>query len=277
MPQTADNPTTQRSNFFAISVACVLLLGFAMGGFWSAGLITLVPSTVPVYLAVKDGTDGSSLSSNTHAPQLRISPAGPIWREITEAQRQVLMPLRERWDTIGALAKRRWLVLADRYPKMDEAERAKLASRMHTWASLSAQQRNQARLNFESARRLSAQELQKKWDEYQALSAAEKKRLAEEARIKARTAKKSKRRLAAPPQNADSLGQAVVTQPVPTPKAAPSITIEPLIPNAPSTEVTSQPIAVPQSMPRVDLPPLPAASDSPQSDATSETMLQPAQ
>lgn len=277
MPQTADKPNTLRSNFFAITVASVLLLGFAAGGLWTAGQVALAPSTVPAYLAVKDNTDNSSLSSSTHAPQLRISPSGPIWREITEAQRQVLMPLRERWDTIGALAKRRWLVLADRYPTMDETERTKLVSRMHTWASLSAQQRNQARLNFESARRLSAQELQKKWDEYQALSAAEKNRLAEQARTKARIAKKAKRRLAAPPQEPESETLPVVTQPVATPKASPSIHIAPLPPSAAHTEVLSQPITIPQSMPSVELPPLPVTPDVNQAGNTTPSTPKHAQ
>ena len=154
----------------------MLLLSLAAGGVWVSTQVAMVPSAVPAYMAVEGDHDHTSLSSSTHAPQLRISASGPIWREITPAQRQILMPLRERWDTMGALTKRRWLLLADRYPKMDEAERTKLVSRMHTWASLSAQQRNQARLNFESTKRLSAKELQAKWDAYQALSEAEKNR-----------------------------------------------------------------------------------------------------
>jgi len=157
-----------------ICVASVLLLGLAAGGIWSMGQVAMVPSAVPAYMAVEAGGEHASLSSSTHAQQLRRSSSGPSWRDITPAQRQVLTPLRDRWDTMGALAKRRWLVLADRYPQMDESERNKLFSRMNTWASLSAQQRNQARLNFESAKRLSAEELQAKWDAYQALSEAEK-------------------------------------------------------------------------------------------------------
>lgn len=264
MPLTADTPTTPRSPIFATVVASVLLLALAIGGFWSMTQVAMVPSAVPAYMAVEEGKEQASLSSNTHAPQLRISASGPIWREITEAQRQVLMPLRERWDSMGALAKRRWLVLADRYPKMDESERNKLVSRMNTWASLSAQQRNQARLNFESTKRLSAQELQDKWDAYQALSEAEKKRLAEQAR-KAKTAKKSKRKLAVPapkreapkkeaaPAAANTNVAPVQTLPVESPTAAPSLHLEPL---APPPAASSQPVVTPQSMPSVDLPPL---------------------
>lgn len=279
MPLTADNPTSSRAPVFAIGLASVLLLGLAVGGIWSMNQVAMVPSAVPAYMAVEGDGHHESLSSNTHAPQLRISSSGPIWREITESQRQILMPLRDRWDSMGALAKRRWLVLADRYPKMDESERNKLLSRMNTWASLSAQQRNQARLNFESTKRLSAQELQTKWDEYQALSEAEKKRLAEQAR-KAKATKKSKRRLAVPAPKVEipkkesttppSTVPAVETQPVATPQASPSAHLPPLDhvqptkPAAPA--VSTQPVAVPQSMPSVDLPPLPAADSFPSTD-----------
>lgn len=278
MPLTADTSTSSRTSVFAMSLAGVLLLGLAAGGFWSANQVAMVPSAVPAYMAVEGDGHRESLSSNTHAPQLRISSSGPIWREISESQRQILMPLRERWDSMGALAKRRWLVLADRYPKMDESERNKLLSRMNTWASLSAQQRNQARLNFESTKRLSAQELQAKWDEYQALSEAEKKRLAEQAR-KAKAAKKAKRRLAVPAPKVEAPKKviaapaapapAVQTQAIPTPQAAPSTHLPPLDHAQPIKEgttapvmstptVATQPVAVPQSMPSVELPPLPA-------------------
>lgn len=281
MPQTADT-FRPRISLFAISMASALLLSLAAGGWWATGQVTMVPSAVPAYMAVEDRKDHASLSSNTHAPQLRISASGPIWREISAPQRQVLMPLRERWDSMGALTKRRWLVLADRYPKMDESERNKLVSRMNTWASLSAQQRNQARLNFETTKRLSAKELQAKWDAYQALSDAEKKRLLDQAAT-AKSSKKSKRKLArvvkpkveispkkpASPkqeeQKADLLRTTpspiiVETQPVVTPRAAPSHQLEPLThkqlqPEVPN--VSSQPVVIPQALPAINLPPLP--------------------
>lgn len=281
MPQTADTPTSPRSSFFALTVASVLLLGFAAGGLWVSNQVAMAPSSVPAFMAVTEGNTGSSLSSNTHAPQLRRSSSGPAWREITEAQRQVLTPLREHWSNMGALAKRRWLVLADRYPQMDASERNKLFSRMNTWASLSSQQRNQARLNFESSKRLSAQELQSKWDEYQALSEAEKKRLAEQAR-KAKPSKKAKRRLAQvppktqPPKPTAPIAPAapaatttpalVQTSPVAIPQATPTVHLSPLDkPQALKPEVpavSSQPITVPQAAPSLHLPPLPAPPPS---------------
>lgn len=264
MPLTADTSQNPRSSIFAIVVASMLLLGLAVGGFWSMNQVTMVPSSVAVYMSADESGGDSSLSS-THTPKLRLSSSGPSWREITSSQRQVLSPLRNHWDNMGALAKRRWLVLADRYPQMDDSERHKLVSRMNTWASLSAQQRSQARINFESVKSLSAKELQSKWDEYQALSHAEKERLVEQAR-KARAAKKSKRRLAIPAPKTDprpitSDTDAAKSHPIETPKAVPSVHIAPLEQLPPPPVAASLPVQVPQSMPRVDLPPLPPADD----------------
>jgi hypothetical protein len=226
----------------------------------------MAPSAVPPSMSVEAPHDGNALALDTHS-QLRLSASGPAWRDMTEAQRQVLMPLRDRWDSIGALAKRRWLVLADRYPSMDASERNKLLSRMTTWASWSAQQRSQARINFESTKRLSAQELQAKWDEYQALSKAEKDRLADQAR-KAKKAKKAKQRklaqIPAPITPAKQPTPATAAPPVVTPPAsavaepAPVVTpsAAPMVHLPPQPHASSQPVVVPQSMPSVELPPL---------------------
>ena len=287
MPLNKDPTSTPRSSYFALSLASVLLLGLAIGGAWVSHHVAMVPSSLPANLAVEDDQARESLTRNAHA-QLRLSASGPQWREMSEAQRNVLAPLHERWSSMGALAKRRWLVLADRYPKMDTAERNRLASRMATWASLSAQQRNQARLNFENTKGLSAKELQAKWDEYQALTEAEKKRLAEQSKNK--TTKKAKRRLAQPAPRKTAQAQpapasampavtapteeaapAVLSTPVHTPQAAPQAHIAPSTtpesahapmhpaPMAPqSPEVASQAVTVPQAAPALELPPLPA-------------------
>ena len=286
MPLTQERTHPTHKPVATYVAAGLLLISLAGGGLWVASQVAMVPSSVPPSMAVAEHGDRNGLSANAHS-QLRLSSAGPNWREISSAQRQILMPLHERWDSMGALTKRRWLVLADRYPSMDEVERTKLVSRMHTWAGLSAQQRNQARINFESAKRLSPKDLQSKWDEYQALSEAEKKRLAEQARkTKAAAAKKSKRRLArmpaqkieaapktapdnaTPPASSDS--PAIATGQVFTPKALPHVHLPPLSHGQgvqPSTEptrvapssVSSQPVAMPQATPMVELPPLPVA------------------
>ena len=261
MPLTAEPSTTTRTSPLVLTVACAVLLALAAGGVWCIGQVGMVPSAVPPSMSVDVGHSHSPLASNAHA-QLHLTSAGPSWREITEAQRLVLMPLRDRWNSIGALAKRRWLVLADRYPDMDASERNKLVSRMNTWASLSAQQRNQARLNFKNTKRLSAQELQTKWDEYQALSEAEKQRLAEQAR-KAKSARKSKQRKLAqvPPLKASK--SAATTAETPASASPITVTVHPVA--VPAPMVQTQPVHTPKAAPAVELDPLvsPSAASAP--------------
>ena len=59
------------------------------------------------------------------------------------------------------------------FASLPEEEQARLHDRMTAWASLSAQQRNQARLNFAVTNRLSPQDKRTQWDAYQALSEEE--------------------------------------------------------------------------------------------------------
>jgi hypothetical protein len=64
---------------------------------------------------------------------------------------------------------------------MPEQEQERLHARMTAWASLSAQQRSQARLNFAVTRSLAPLDIRSEWETYQALSEADKKRLAAKA------------------------------------------------------------------------------------------------
>ena len=59
---------------------------------------------------------------------------------------------------------------------------------MTAWASLSIQQRNQARINFAATQRLRLDDKRSQWDAYQALSEEEKRRLAASAATKPRGA-----------------------------------------------------------------------------------------
>ncbi len=103
----------------------------------------------------------------------------PLWTELTPAQQQSLGPLAPpRWDTLSEARKRKWLALSANFPKMSGAEQAKLHSRMNEWASLSTQQRIQARLSFGETQQIPADDKKAKWEAYQALPAEEKRKLA---------------------------------------------------------------------------------------------------
>lgn len=288
MPLSSD---TSSSSFTALIGAGALLLSLACGGIWSVQQVGMAPSAVPPDMAVASEGPRSGLSADTHS-ELRWVGSGPIWKEISAEQRRILQPLESRWSSMSELTKRRWLVLADRYPQLDAHEQAKFQTRMITWSSLSAQQRNQARFNFATAKRLSANDLQAKWDAYQALSEDEKKRLAAQAaKAKAKGAataiKPTRRKLARipaaatapaneanlpkiprvvpplPPIPLPANARPAETVPVFTPKAAPVVQLPPLHSSLPATAApapeptaSSQPVQVPRAAPSMDLPPL---------------------
>jgi hypothetical protein len=82
------------------------------------------------------------------------------------------------WNTLGESRKRKWIALATNYSTLSPAEQVKLHSRMTEWASLSQQQRTQARLNYSLSKNLTPNEKTATWQAYQALSPEEKQKLA---------------------------------------------------------------------------------------------------
>lgn len=110
------------------------------------------------------------------------------WETLTTPQKLVLYPLAPRWAMLSTEQKRRWLVLANNFAQMPVQEQSKLHSRMLEWAGLSAQQRNQARINFSQTNRLPIAEKRAQWETYQSLSEEQKKELAAQAGPKPRGA-----------------------------------------------------------------------------------------
>ncbi|MDB5847195.1 MAG: hypothetical protein JWP29_947 [Rhodoferax sp.] len=105
----------------------------------------------------------------------------PEWKDLSGGQQHALKPLATIWNPLSESHKRKWLAISVNFEKLPAAEQVKLQERMTEWASLSAVQRNQARLNFARTTELSPTEKQAKWQAYQALSAEEKQKLAERA------------------------------------------------------------------------------------------------
>lgn len=112
----------------------------------------------------------------------------PLWNELTTSQQQSLRPLEPHWNTLNIGQKRKWIALSRNYATMSADDRVTLHSRMIEWAALSNQQRTQARLNFAEVKRIPADERKSKWEQYQALSEEEKRKLAERAPAKPRGA-----------------------------------------------------------------------------------------
>lgn len=111
-------------------------------------------------------------------PQAVPVEAKPVWGELTALQKQALAPLSSTWSSLSEAHKRKWVAVSGNFPTMPPGEQARLHTRMAEWAALSPQQRAQARLNFAETQRLPDDDRKAKWEAYQALPEAEKRKLA---------------------------------------------------------------------------------------------------
>ena len=112
-------------------------------------------------------------------PGVGASSAGSLpWNSLTAEQKRALKPLASQWRGLSSEHQRKWVALTHNFNRMSEEEQTTLQGRMSEWAQLTPAQRNQARMNFYEVRRLPADEKRAKWEEYLALPAEERERLA---------------------------------------------------------------------------------------------------
>jgi hypothetical protein len=110
-----------------------------------------------------------------NAATAQPKPVRPAWSELTPAQHQVLAPLQEDWASLDATRRKKWVTIANRYPKMKPQEQERLQARMKEWANLTPEQRRVAREKYLAIRKMppeKRQELRIQWEEYQASLAA---------------------------------------------------------------------------------------------------------
>ncbi|WP_306555431.1 DUF3106 domain-containing protein [Acidovorax sp.] len=247
---------------------------------------TLLPVGAEAAVASPNNARTSTRPGAMPVPQVET---GPGWETLTTPQKLALYPLAERWALISEAQKRRWLALAANFSALPEEEQAKFHDRMTDWASLSAQQRNQARLNYAVTNRLARDDKRAQWEAYQALSDEEKRALA------ARAAPKPKGAATAlHPVSPKKLAQVpAATQANPSRPNAPKIppvldhsaprVAAPVTPTAPpatgvptqnpaSNVVETAPVSIPVAVPAA-LPPLGAGSA--ETPATTAPMVTP--
>ena len=82
------------------------------------------------------------LSAHALTPDIKR----PTWSDLTPAQQQVLGPLKPDWDKLDVVRRKKWVGVADRFPKMKLEEQKRLQQRMKDWAQLSPEQRRAAEL-----------------------------------------------------------------------------------------------------------------------------------
>jgi len=92
--------------------------------------------------------------------------ARPSWSELSPKQQAVLAPLAADWDKLDTTRRKKWVTIANRYPKMKPDEQQRLQSRMQDWANLTPAQRRVAREKYKSLKQLPRTErgeIRRKW------------------------------------------------------------------------------------------------------------------
>lgn len=109
-----------------------------------------------------------------------VLPPQPQWLQLSPAQRTVLAPLAQEWNTLPDDRRLKWIGIANRYPRMTPVEQERLQKRMKAWAILSPAERERARAQYRKLRASPVDErkaMEQRWQEYDALPSEEKKRL----------------------------------------------------------------------------------------------------
>ena len=99
----------------------------------------------------------------------------PAWQQLTAEQQRILAPIQGEWDSLDTLRKRKWLGIAQRYPKMSADEQQRLQLRMKEWVSLTPEQRRAARDKYREFEQLAPEDRQamrNKWEKYKQEQAA---------------------------------------------------------------------------------------------------------
>ena len=110
------------------------------------------------------------------------------WKQLKAHEKQALAPLASQWGTLTETQRSKWLAIVQHFDKLSPAEQQVMQNRMTEWVALNPVQRNQARLNFNTVQGVSKDEKKSRWDEYQALSEEEKRKLSAGVLTTAKTA-----------------------------------------------------------------------------------------
>lgn len=264
----APTPAARRTTP-AFALALALLGALTFGGFQVWQQVRMAPGTA---VPAEAFTAPSAARSNDMRPEKTTVPtSGPGWEQLDTGQKLALYPLAPRWAILSEAQKRRWLLIAKTFSTLPPNEQERLHNRMTDWASLSAQQRSQARLNYAVTNKLAPDNKRAQWEAYQALSAEEKNRLAAAATRRSMGAATAVRPVSPRKLVQVPAATAITNNPAnppkipatpdwghpPTPTAA-----EAKVPSAVETAPVTVPMAVPAPLP--PLPPsTPAAETAP--------------
>ena len=173
------------------------------------------------------GVLGSALSSDVfaqtsaagHGKTTGIPEKKPdgTWESLKPGQQKILAPLEDDWDYMLPDSRKKWIQVANLYPKMSEADQQRLQSRMTGWYKLYQKDRRIARENYLSSLKFPAEKKAEAWSAYQKLSDEQKKKLAQ-----AEVNKKKPTALNAPTLQQHPIKQQSILAPSPIVSSAPA-------------------------------------------------------
>ena len=146
---------------------------------YTALAITVFSGSISVVKAQGLSSSGSATNSS-HSKPTGIPEKKPdgTWESLKPVQQKILAPLESDWDYMLPESRKKWVQVANLYPKMNEQDQARLQSRMAGWSGLSQKDRRVARENYLSSLKFPAEKKAEAWSAYQKLSDEEKKKLA---------------------------------------------------------------------------------------------------
>ncbi|QWD89895.1 DUF3106 domain-containing protein [Polynucleobacter sp. MWH-Braz-FAM2G] len=178
--------------------------------------LTLTASCLAFYLspAFSQSAPTPVHSKSTAIPERK--PDG-TWESLKPAQQKILAPLESDWDYMLPDSRKKWIQVANIYPKMSAQDQERLQSRMTSWSNLSQKDRRIARENYLSSLKFPAEKKVEAWSAYQKLSDEQKKKLAE------MELKKKPNAINAPTLQQHTIKQETTpTPPAPRPRAVPA-------------------------------------------------------
>lgn len=161
-----------RAGVAALIGAIGLMAGFA---------IAQVPAA-PAPAAASGATVNAPVDLPTPPATNPLPAVHPNWAELTVVQQRIFAPLAPEWNGMPELARKKWLQIAQAYPKYTPAQQQRLQTRMADWVKLTPEQRHRARENFQTTKSLPVQKKSEAWQSYQKLTDDQKKALVADAK-----------------------------------------------------------------------------------------------
>ena len=126
--------------------------------------------------ALAQGASGTAHGKATAIPEKK---SDGTWEGLKPSQQQILAPLESDWDYMLPESRKKWIQVANIYPKMSSQDQERLQSRMTSWSNLSQKDRRIARENYLTSLKFPAEKKAEAWYAYQKLSDEQKKKLAD--------------------------------------------------------------------------------------------------